>query len=354
MIVADRDRRAELLRGFKPSFLAKDLGGLALYYPGQGAVSRMPASLLDRLSRVGGRIVQRLGDVDMRDELRAIFAGRLPPRPEADILADAYALTLYNELEVLRYPRLSPATIANACAMEGREHLDAALGLGKGAILLIGHFGANQMIMPALGHLGYPMAQLSAPPPVWGHILHETRTTPLWERVLARRWQLEKRLPVRHVNVFRFLRPAFEMLKGNGVLGLAFDGGGGKKWAQVDLLGRRANLSEQPAQLWHKSGAALLPTYVIRQPGEAKHRVVITEALAWQGSVAASFQTFVKRFEAWVWQWPEQYLHFLAMRRRVRGSDVRPYFDDYPPAAVQLDPAEAESRLKLAGEWRDA
>ena len=352
--MAERDRRAELLRGFKPSFLVKDLGGLAMYYPGQAAVSRVPAPVLDRLSRIGGGLVQLLGDADMRAELQAIFARREMPRTEQDILRDAHALTLYNELEVLRYPHLSPTTISDVCAIEGREHLDAALGLGKGAILLIGHFGANQMIMPALGHMGYPMAQLSAPPPVWGEILHETRTTPLWERVLARRWQMEKRLPVRHVNVFRFLRPAFEMLKGNGVLGLAFDGGGGKKWAQVDLLGRRANLSEQPAQLWHKSGAALLPTYVIRQPGEAKHRVVITEALAWQGTVAASFQAFVQRFDAWVWRWPEQYLHFLAMRRRVRGSDVRPYFQDYPPATVQLDPAEAEARLKLAGEWREA
>ena len=352
--MADRDRRAELRRGFKPTFLVKDLGGLAMYYPGQAAVSRVPAPVLDRLSRIGGGVVQRLGDADMRAELRAIFEGRTMPRPEADILRDAYALTLYNELEVLRYPSLSPATIGEVCEIEGREHLDAARARGKGAIVLIGHFGANQMIMPALGHVGYQMAQLSAPPPVWGEILHETRTTPLWERVLARRWQLEKRLPVRHVNVFRFLRPAFEVLQQNGVLGLAFDGGGGKKWAQVDFLGRRANLSEQPAQIWKKSGAVLLPTYVIRHPGEAKHRVVITEPLEWQGSVSASFQAFVRRFEAWVWRWPEQYLHFLTMRRRVRGSDVQPYFQDYPPAAIQLDPAEAEVRLKRAGEWRDA
>ncbi len=331
----------------------KDLGGLAMYYPGQAAVNRVSPATLDRLSRAGGAVVRRLGDADMRAELEAIFRGRPMPRDPEAILADAYRITLYNELEVLRYPWLSPATIGEVCEVQGREHLDAALALGKGAIVLIGHFGANQMIMPALGHLGYRMAQLSAPPPVWGEILHESRTTPLWEKVLARRWELEKRLPVRHVNVFRFLRPAFEVLRDNGVLGLAFDGGGGKKWTAVDLLGRRANLSEQPLQIWQKSGAALLPTYVIRAPGETHHRVVITEPLEWQGSVTASFQAFAQRFEQWVWRWPEQYLHFLTMRRRVRGTDVRPFFADYPPAAKQLDPAEAEARLKLAGEWRD-
>lgn len=347
-------RRDLWLRGLRPSFLVKDLGGLAMYYPGAALVNRASASQLDRLARLGSSVVRALGQGEMKAELQAIFAGRSMPRPESDILRDAFALTLYNELEVLRYPWLSPETIRQVCEIQGREHLDAALANGKGAIVLIGHFGANQMIMPALGHVGYRMAQLSAPPPVWGEILKESRTTPLWEKTLERRWQLEKKLPVEHVNVFRFLRPAFEILKSNGVLGLAFDGGGGKKWVQVDFLGRRANLSVQPAQIWKKSGAVLLPTFVSRAPGESRHRVVITEPLEWQGSVEASMQALAQRFEQWVWREPEQYLHFLSMRRKVRGTDVSPLFTDYPPAPVQLDPAAAEERLRRAGEWRES
>lgn len=337
----------------KPTLLVKDLGGLFLYYPGQAMINRVPRPALEGAARVGGGVVRRLGDADMRDELRRIFADAPMPRDEDAILRDAYRLTMYNELEILRYPWLNPDTIGDTCVVEGREHLDAARARGKGAIVLIGHFGANQMIMPALGHIGYPMSQLSAPPPVWAEILRETRTTPLWRRILQRRWELEKRLPVQHINVFRFLRPAFECLENNEVLGLAFDGGGGKKWVQVDFLGRRANLSVQTAQIWRKTGAALLPTYVIREPGERRHRVVITEELPWQGSVDASLQAFCDRFGGWVRRWPEQYLHFLAMRRKVRATDVMPFFTDYPPAEAQLSPAEAEERLKRAGEWRE-
>lgn len=351
--MAARDRRRELRRGLKPSFLIKDLGGLAMYYPGQALARRVSPAALRGFAGAGAGLVRRLGDTDARAELEAIFRGRPMPRDAEAILRDSFALTLYNEVEVLRYPSLSPETIDSVCEIVGREHLDTALAKGRGAILLIGHFGANQMIMPALGHRGYRMAQLSAPPPVWGEILHESRTTPLWEKVLARRWQLEKRLPVRHVNVFRFLRPAFEVLRDNGVLGLAFDGGGGKKWAQVSFLGRTANLSEQPAQIWKKSGAVLLPTFVVRAPGEERHRVVITEPLTWAGSAEASLQAFVARFEQEVWASPEQYLHFLTMRRKVRGSDVRPFFTDYPPAEAALDPAAAEALLARAGEWRD-
>ncbi len=336
-----------------PSLLVKDLGGLFLYYPGQSAINRVPRTALELGARVGAGVVRRLGAEDMRDELRRIYLGREIPRSEKEILRDTYRLTMFNELEVLRYPYLNPNTIGDTAVIEGREHLDTALSKGKGAIVLIGHFGANQMIMPALGHVGYPMNQLSAPPPVWGEILRETRTTPLWERVLQRRWELEKRLPVRHINVFRFLRPAFECLARNEVLGLAFDGGGGKKWARLDFLGRKANVSMQPAQIWHKTRAALLPTFVFRDPGEARHRVVITEPLEWQGDGERSLQAYADRFGEAVLRHPEHYLYFLALRRRVRGSDVMPFFDDYPPAEHQMSQAEAEERLKRAGEWRD-
>ena len=337
----------------RPTLLVKDLGGLALYYPGQALLNRLPRAGLDRVAALGGGLVRRLDDRDVRAELSAIYRHRPMPRSEEAILRDCFRLTMFNELEVLRYPYLSPEHIGEVCEVEGRHYLDGALKLGKGVIILIGHFGANQMIMPALGYLGYPMNQLSAPPPVWAEILRETRTTPLWERVLARRWELEKRLPVRHINIFRFLRPAFDCLARNEVLGLAFDGGGGKKWAELDFLGRRAKVSVEPARIWQKTGAAVLPTFVLRNPGERRHRIQITEPLLPARSPELSLQHYAHRFEQKVWDHPEHYLHFLAMRRKVRGTDVVPFFDDYPPAAQQLPPAEAEERLRRAGAWRD-
>jgi KDO2-lipid IV(A) lauroyltransferase len=338
-----------------PVLLAKDLAGLGLYYPGQKALNLLPRAALDGLARLGGGAVRRMGAEEMRDELRRSFAGRPLPRSEDAILKDAFRLTMYNELEVLRYPYLSPRTIPEVCEIVGQEHLDRARLKGKGAIILIGHFGANQMIMPALGHVGYTMSQLSAPPPVWAEILKETRTTPLWKKTLERRWELEQLLPVQHINVFRFLRPAFDCLRRNEVLGLAFDGGGGQKWETVDFLGRRSNFSVQPVQIWKKTGAALLPTYVLRLPGERRHRVVIGEELPWQGSPQASLQAIARVFEQWVWQWPEHYLHFLQMRRRVRGTDVFPMFDDYPPLpGGGMTADQADQHLRRAANWDNA
>ena len=341
-----------------PVTFAKDLGGLMLYYPGQAAVARAPRRVLSPVSALGGSLVRRMAGngAEMREELRLLFGERALPRAEDSIIRDAYQQAMFNEIEVLRYPHLNPDTIGTTCVIEGREHLDAALEKGKGAIVLIGHFGANQMIMPALGHKGYPMSQLSAPPPVWADILRETRTTPLWEKVLERRWELEQRLPVQHINVFKFLRPAFTCLKDNQVLGLAFDGGGGKTWTQVQMMSRTANISTQPIQLWRKTGAVLLPTVVVREVGARRHRIIIEPPLDWQPvknrreETRVNMQAFVDRFSAWVEKHPEHYLQFMLMRRRVRGTDVRPFFTDYPAVEGGLSAEEAERRLKAAGD----
>ncbi len=344
----------------KASLLVKDLGGLGIYYPGQAAVARLPRRALLKAAQAGGDAVRLASQAEAAkalEELHLLVGDRPLPRDDAGILRDAYRQMMFNELEVLRYSHLTPRTIDAVCDLEGQEHLEAARSRGKGAIVLIGHFGANQMIMPALGHKGYPMSQLSAPPPVWADILRDTRTTRLWELVLARRWELEQRLPVQHINVFKFLRPAFECLQQNELLGLAFDGGGGKRWTQVQFLARRCNLSVQPIQLARKTGAAILPTFVVREPGALKHRIVVTPALDYQkrksraDEMHVNMQAFVDVFADWVLRYPEHYMNFLLLRWKVRGTDVAPFFEDYAPAADQMSAEQAQAHLM--GSWKE-
>ena len=346
------------MSGLRPGLLLKDLGGLALWYPGQALIARLPRAVLPPLAAAGGDLKRWFKrDLDLwRAELRALFGDRSLPASEDEILKESLRSAFWNDVEVLRYPNLGPSTISQTCTVEGREHLDGALKAGKGAIVLIGHFGANQMIMPALGHLGYPMSQLSAPPTVWADLLRDTRTTPLWERTLERRWALEQRLPGQHINVFKFLRPAFTALQQNQVLGLAFDGGGGVGWTTAPLLNRTANLSVQPIQLWRKTGAALIPGVVVRAPGERQHRVVLEPPLTWTklkdraAEDRVNLAAYVARFSAWVERYPSHYLPFVMMRRAMRGQDVRPLFEGWPVAEGALSAGEAERRLRAAGE----
>ncbi len=101
-----------------------------------------------------------------------------------------------------------------------------------------------------------------------------------------------------------------------------------------------------------------MPTLVLRQPGEPRHRMVITEALPYleredrDEEVQVNMQAFADVFGDWVRRHPEQYLYFLLLRRRVRGSDVMPFFDDYPAleGQRQMNAEEAFKHLKAAGD----
>ena len=119
-----------------PVTFAKDLGGLMLYYPGQAAVARAPRRMLSPVSAMGGALVRRMAGngSEMREELQLLFGERELPRAEDAIIRDAYRQAMFNEIEVLRYPHLNPDTIDTTCVIEGREHLDAALEKGKGAM----------------------------------------------------------------------------------------------------------------------------------------------------------------------------------------------------------------------------
>jgi KDO2-lipid IV(A) lauroyltransferase len=309
----------------------------AVLYGAEPVVAHLPQSTLDPIARAATWLG---GEREMRDELAALFGDRpIPP----GVVEEARALSVRNELEVLRYRRLDTRTIDRTCVLEGREHLDAALARGRGAIVATGHFGAHQLVMPALGYRGYTMHQLSAPPPVWAELSPGSR---LRRRVLRRRWAIEQALPVTHVNVFRFLRPAFTALAKNGVLGLAFDGGGGTEWTQVSFLARRMNVARAPFELWQRSGAALLSAVVVRPLGAARHRVVVEP---FEGSTV---QDLADRFARWVQRHPSHYLPFVMFRKRVRGTDPVPFFEGWSPAPDALGVAEARERWKRAGAWR--
>jgi lauroyl/myristoyl acyltransferase len=320
----------------KPSWWIRDLGGLALYGAGAPAIQRLPRRAFLALGSRAGDQVRRISRTDVKlieDELTRTLGGGLDLR---GLIRRAYRGRMVAELEVLRYPALNPDTIDATTAVEGRQHLDRALAGGKGAIVMIGHFGANHMIMPALGHRGVPMNQISASPTAWASIRTDGRANPIWEKVQLRRHALEQALPTQHIDVFGFMRPAYTCLERNEVLGLAFDGGGGTRWVEMPLCDRVAEISTQPWQLARTTGAMIVPTVVVREEGELRHRVVLSEPYAVARSrdkdadVAAAAARFGSWFSEKVRRWPDHYAHFLLLRRRVRHTDARPFFGDYP------------------------
>ncbi len=323
---------------FTVGHLVKDVGGVTLYGAGPKLVGAMSRRQIIRLAERLGDLVRRAspGDAGMlRDELRRTLGDDLPVSAD-ELVRRAFRNRMLNELEVLRYPALGPHNVSATAVVEGREHLDAVLARGKGAVIMIGHYGANQMIMPALGYAGYKMNQISAPPTAWLSIRTDGRVNPLFKRVQEQRWELEKALPTQHIDVFGFMRPAYECLERNEVLGLACDGGGGSRWLPMPLGDRTAWVPTQPWQLARTTGAMVVPTRVVRDGRQTAHRVILEEPFEVpktrkkREDVADAVVHFGERLTSWIRERPDHYLPYLLLRIKVRGTDARPYFDDYP------------------------
>ncbi|EHJ48117.1 lipid A biosynthesis acyltransferase [Solidesulfovibrio carbinoliphilus subsp. oakridgensis] len=309
----------------------------AYWHPFRLLVRALPAGAARALARGLGRVLARVPHArlaGMAEAARLVPGVADDPAVRLGLARRALVEFCQTDLEVLLFPGLTPARTARLVAIRGRERLDAALALGRGAMLAFGHFGANQMIMAAIGHAGYRMWQLSAPATVLNARLPEKRR-PAVARTRELRAAHERSLPVTHIDVFGSLRPAFACLRAGHVLGVAVDGGGGERRAAVPFLGRRALFSLGPMLLAGRTGCAVLPCFMERGT-DGRLTLRIEEPLPLvspaageteAGAATANTALFAARLSEAVVANPSHYLHFLAFRELMAAGGHEPFFE---------------------------
>ncbi len=302
------------------------------------AIPRMPASWRFRAGEVVGGLRAAVSRGDRRRMIAEIgrSLGEAAVR-DPDLAQRCYRNIWLDGVEPHLYPHLDAGNVDELVGLRGEEHLKEGLSRGKGVLLLIGHFGLNTLTMAALGHRGYTINQISAPPTVWRDILGKENVNPFAFRRASRTWRNEQALPATHISVFGFLRPVFKALRRNEILCIAVDGGGGNSWTKVEFLGRTCNVSAGPASLALRTGAAVIPAVVLRH-GDGKHTVVMEPALEISRSgdreedERAVTQSVMDVLERWVRDHPDHYAGFLRLRMATAPTDTLPFFDDYEGA----------------------
>jgi KDO2-lipid IV(A) lauroyltransferase len=89
------------------------------------------------------------------------FAGRLAPGAARRVVRACYRAQTCEEVETYTFPALTRDGYRRLIDVEGREHLDAALEQGRGAIVFSYHYGSMCLAMIALAHLGYKVNVLA-------------------------------------------------------------------------------------------------------------------------------------------------------------------------------------------------
>jgi len=308
------------------------LGRWLYWYPLRHLVMRLPSGAVRALGGLAGRLLAAFAPGRRRRyaEVAALVSRTDDSQRREEIVRGAFALLCQSELEMLRYPVLNPAVMAATVVCRGLEHLDASLAGGKGAMLMFAHFGANQMIMPAIGYRGYTMCQLSAPPATWLKVLPDRKFSAIERKGFEIRWRHEQSLPVRHINVFGSLKEAFSCIRRNEILGVAVDGGGGKTRVEVPFLGRRALFSTGALEIALRTGCPVHPTFIVRGP-TGRHTLIVEQTLAIENradtdAVRRTMALFVERLEEYVYTYPDHYVTFLALREYMAAQGDSPLF----------------------------
>lgn len=215
-----------------------------------------------------------------------------------------------DRLFIFIFPKFGMREIDSLVEIEGLEHLDDALQGGKGVVLVHGHFGPVHVPLVVLARRGYLMKQIGLP--------SDEGLSWVGRNVAFRlRLKYEEKIPAEIIKADGFLRSAFRWLKENGIIMITGDGSGTeRKVGRHELFsffGRKVLFPLGPAILADKTGAAILPMFIV--PGERKrYRIVIERPLTSSGKgeerIKAVTGQFIERMEYYVSRFPG-WMHFL-------------------------------------------
>lgn len=292
----------------------RDVLRLFVWFPLRWLVLAFPVSTGFKVLRCMGDIHFSLskGKIRMLEENLARMKGKEKTGKGHDARAmKAYCRNHYiDRLCIFIFPKLGVREIENLIEIEGRQFLDRALQDGKGAVLVHGHFGPVHIPLVVLARLGYRMKQIGLPSDeglswIGRNIAYKLRL------------RYEAMMPAEVIVADTFLRPAFRWLHDNGVIMITGDGSGTERKLGAHetfaFSGHNIRFPLGPALLSQKTGAALLPMFII--PGEKKLYKIVIEAPLTSMETNRKYaydvtDQFIKRLEYYVDTYPG-YWHFL-------------------------------------------
>ncbi|MCZ6676180.1 MAG: lysophospholipid acyltransferase family protein [Candidatus Poribacteria bacterium] len=204
-----------------------------------------------------------------------------------------------NLMEFLQFPRMSPEQLHQFVTFEGSAHIDRALAQGNGAIILTGHLGNWELLAASIVANGYPLSAIA----------RQLRSKRL-DKILR---LYREKAGYSSIDRDASVRRALRCLKRNELLGILADVDTRTEGVFVDFFGRPAYTPYGPVAIALKTGAVILPTFIIRQPDDS-HRAVVEAPLPlqqsgnWQQDLIVNTQRFTKVIESHIRRYPEQWI----------------------------------------------
>ena len=269
----------------------------------ESAVSALPERAADGVGRRVGRGVYALGirRKVVEENLRLAF----PERREEWIHATARAAYEHLGREaaaILRLSKLDRQAIIDRTVPVGWDAMEDALALGKGVMLVTGHYGNWEIAAATVASRGVPIAAIVRRQ---GNLLVDERLN-----------ELRARLGVEIVTQRDAPSRVPRLLRKNAVIGIVGDQDARRAGVFVPFFGRPASTHRGPALFALKLGAAVFSCVARRLPGStvryevSGQNVPVPRSGDLEADVATLTAELAARLEGEIRKAPEQYFWF--------------------------------------------
>ncbi|HTU75697.1 MAG TPA: lysophospholipid acyltransferase family protein [Trebonia sp.] len=301
--------------------LLRSVEGVAYWAVVAPALARLPAAM-------GYRIACWRGDwdfrsrhrkrADLRRNLRQLLGDELSQDAEERLARRWFRSASCQAIDAMRL-RGRARPLRRLVEIRGREHLEAALSCGKGAILCSAHFGSYDAAFSLLGASGFPVTIIGR----WQHKYTAGMSSAerrFWDLVYARRVRRHRRRP----NIepwtgrVQVAVQAAAVLRANEVLTIAIDAPPLRsdlgRTVQVPFLGRQARLLPGAVTLARLTGAPLLTCFMYRAE-DYRHQVLEISApveLPAEDDEATAFARCAAQVSAAIRRGPAQWAYMAS------------------------------------------
>jgi lauroyl/myristoyl acyltransferase len=243
--------------------------------------------------------------------LRQVLGEELSPEEAERMARDVFRIRTCEVVDLMRL-RGRARSLGRLVEIRGREHLDAALAEGKGAILCSAHFGSYMCAFSLVHASGFPVTSIGRW--WWNYPPGESSAVRrMWDFVYARRVLRHRQRP----NIepwpgrLQVAVQAAAALRGNEVVTISSDAppldADLSRAIEVPFLGRQARLLPGVVTLARLTGAPVLMAFAHRS-ADYRHQVLeISPPVPMQGETAAAFGRCVAAMDAAIREHPAEW-----------------------------------------------
>lgn len=278
--------------------------------------SRLPLPAALAFGRFMGWMYGSIIRYHRRDTQQALALGlpEVPSRQRSEIRRRMYANLGMNVVEITRLPHVSEAQLAGLIDWEDEFHAHDVLAAGKGLLVLSGHIGNWDLLCSMAPRFNYPTTIITKR-------IKNKGVNDYWMDTRAR-------FGLKFVPAHNSYRQCLTALRKNEIVGFILDQNMiVDEGIFVDFFGRPACTTPGLAYMSAQSGAAVVPAFMLRQPG-GRHRLRVMPPIPpppdrKPETIHAYTQQYTKVIENMIRQYPDQWI-WLHRRWRTR-----------PPQAAQ-------------------